>query len=340
MSKRIIYSCPFVPAEWIAAHGLEPSRIIPKMTSSGAPNGVCPYAQAFTEAIAEESDAAAIIFTTVCDQMRRISETAAARTFKPIFLMNVPHTWQNPGAHRLYRDELERLGRFLEKLSGTNPSGGDLTGIMSQYGEIRQQILDSRPNLTARQFSEMMAAFHHNPCCFGILMPKPTPQGSRNNLLPVALIGGPLTSEAFGIFDLIEQAGGYVALDGTETGERTLPAAFDRRSIAILRLSNILRLSKDDPLGTLADAYFGHIPDPFRRPNSEFFKWLKQMIDERGIRGIILRHYLWCDIWRAEAQRIADWAGLPFLELDAGDGGLEPSRTLFRLEAFMEVITQ
>ena len=152
------------------------------------------------------------------------------------------------------------------------------------------------------------------------------PLQPRRFPVPVAIVGGPLMAESFEILDLIEQAGGYVALDGTETGERTLPAPIDRRRLA------------DDPLGALCDAYFGSIPDPARRPNSEFFKWLGRMIEERGIRGLIAVHYLWCDTWRAEVRRIAEWSELPLLPLDAADNGLDPTRAKLRLEAFLEVI--
>jgi benzoyl-CoA reductase/2-hydroxyglutaryl-CoA dehydratase subunit BcrC/BadD/HgdB len=125
---------------------------------------------------------------------------------------------------------------------------------------------------------------------------------------------------------MVEQSGGQIVFDATETGERTLPAAFDRRTI------------HEDPLAALTDAYFGSIPDPFRRPNNEFYKWLGLKIQERGVRGIILHRYLWCDIWHAEAQRIKEWLGLPFLQLDVTDAGFETARTLSRLQAFLEVL--
>ena len=51
------------------------------------------------------------------------------------------------------------------------------------------------------------------------------------------------------IFDLIEQLGGRVVLDGTEGGERTMPARFDPERV------------REDPLGELVRAYFDTIPD-------------------------------------------------------------------------------
>jgi len=285
---------------------------------------MCAYAQAFADTAAHEEDAAAIIVTTICDQMRRSAEEIAAKTRTPVFLMNVPHTWRNPGSHKLYRDEIERLGRFFVSLGGEPASNDGLIRVMKGFDETRACVRESRPLLTARLYSESIASFNRDPSAYVGVSSGSGPLAPAAGA-PVAIIGGPLMGESFEVLDLIERAGGYVALDGTETGERALPAPFDRRRL------------DDDPLGTLCEAYFGGIPDPARRPNSEFFKWLGRMIEERGIRGLIVVHYLWCDIWRAELRRIAEWSKLPVLPLDAGDGRLDPTRTMLRLEAFFEV---
>lgn len=328
MTRQVIYSCPFVPAELIAACGFVPSRVTPVRPSIGSSaNGICCHAAAFTDFAIERADAAAVIFTSTCDQMRRSAEIVARQSDKPVFLMNVPHTWQSVASYKLYMDELRRLTRFLASRGGSVPSNETLAEVMSVYNQARAHVRDSRHILTARQYSELIAAFNRNPGAYTGLGsptgPADVPQG-----VPVALIGGPLVRESYRIFDHIELAGGHVALDATKTGERTLPAPFDRR------------LLREDPIGVLADSYFGSIPDPARRPNSEFYKCLAAQVSERGIRGIILLHYLWCDNWRAEARRISEWSGLPFLHLDIGDSGLDLTRTRLRLEAFFEVLNR
>ena len=49
--RTIIYTCPYVPAEWIAAHGLRPSRVIPDSAQSAfslaGREGLCPYVGGF-----------------------------------------------------------------------------------------------------------------------------------------------------------------------------------------------------------------------------------------------------------------------------------------------------
>ena len=104
--------------------------------------------------------------------------------------------------------------------------------------------------------------------------------------IPVALIGGPLPADERWLIAAIEKAGGRIVLDGTENGERTLPAPFN------------LKRTKIDPMAELVHAYFDTIPDVFRRPNSGLYKWLDRMVEQRGARGVIVRHYVWCDMWR------------------------------------------
>jgi benzoyl-CoA reductase/2-hydroxyglutaryl-CoA dehydratase subunit BcrC/BadD/HgdB len=145
--------------------------------------------------------------------------------------------------------------------------------------------------------------------------------------VPLALVGGPLADEDSGLFDLVERAGGRVVLDATEGGERTLPAPFDPER------------TRAGPLEELVDAYFGTIPDVFRRPNDRFYRWLGQQIASRGVRGILFRRYLWCDLWHAELDRLRQWSPVPVLDFDVvGEDDSALARTAGRLEAFLEML--
>ena len=144
--------------------------------------------------------------------------------------------------------------------------------------------------------------------------------------IPVAIVGSPLMATHMDIFDLVERHGGYIALDATETGERGLPSAFDRRRLA------------EEPLSVLVDTYFTSIPDAARRPNSLLYQWLSREIESRGIRALIFVRYVWCDIWHAEAQRMKEWFGLPMLDLDITGESNDLSRNTTRIQAFMEML--
>jgi len=96
--KTIIYTCPYVPAERTAAHGLRPSRIIPDAAEAtgtlGRAEGVCPFVQGFINEVITNKRAGGIVVTTVCDQMRRAFDILVRRSDVPVFLMNVPNTWR------------------------------------------------------------------------------------------------------------------------------------------------------------------------------------------------------------------------------------------------------
>ena len=324
--KTVVYSCPFVPAEWIAAHGFRPSRILPgpadALASSGASAGVCPYAGAFLHALARDGEAEAAVLTTVCDQMRRGFEQAQHEAHRPAFLLNVPSTWQTATAQQIYISEVQRLGRFLVRLGGKEPSAAELASVMADYDISRSLLRKARARLAPRRFSEAIAQYHREGT-----VDMPSSDDSQTPLgVPVALIGGPLMSHHFPIFDLIESAGGSIVLDATESGERTMPAPLNRR-----------RLS-DDPFASMVDAYFGRIPDAFRRPNDQLYDWLKREIVARGVRGIILRHYTWCDKWHAELQRMKEWSSVPVLGISAGADELADGHTASRIESFLEML--
>ncbi len=323
--RKVIYVSPFVPAEWVAAHGMQPCRVLLDRAEegwrAGPTAGICSFAREFITYALSENAASAIIATTECDQMRRAGELIARDSSVPVFVMHVPTTWQTAAAQKLYMTELERLGRFLVRLGGKSSSKESLTSTMLKYDAERSRIRAARGYLSARQLSEAIADFNQTG---EVVLPS-----ARRAFVPrrvgVALVGGPLLRDHFRFFDFVENAGGSIVLDGSETGERTMPAAFDRRQV------------EEDPLIELADAYFGNIPDAFRRPNSELYRWLKNEIADRGVRGIVLLRYLWCDTWHAEVQRLKEWAEVPILDLDIGDTDSH-ERTASRIQSFVAML--
>jgi len=327
--KTIIYTCPYVPAEWIAAHGLRASRLLLDHSESDSAlartEGICPFVRSFVGEVMKNTRAAGVVVTTVCDQIRRAFDIIVRKCSLPAFLMNVPSTWQNPESQKLYIDELKRLSRFLTGLGGKSPSNDKLAEIMLEYDAARASILAAREYLSARQFAEAIAAL-------GRSVPDKTIESVTANEpiiggVRLAMIGGPLMKQDFDLFDMIGQSGGRIVLDATETGERGLCASYDRRRL------------RGEPLMELADAYFDGIRDASRRPNSELYKWLRHELASRQVQGIIFRRYLWCDIWHAELRRLKDFSNLPVLDIDtAGDNDMERQRTADRIRAFLEML--
>jgi benzoyl-CoA reductase/2-hydroxyglutaryl-CoA dehydratase subunit BcrC/BadD/HgdB len=94
----------------------------------------------------------------------------------------------------------------------------------------------------------------------------------------------------------------------------------------------------DDPLGELVRAYFGTIPDVFRRPNDRLFDWLTGTLSQRQAQGLLFHRYVWCDVWHAELPRIKAQSPVPVLELDECDDDASLGRTGGRIEAFLELL--
>ena len=327
--KTIIYTCPYVPAEWIAAHGLHASRLLLDHADSDSvlarTEGICPFVRCFVGEVMNNKRAAGVVVTTVCDQMRRAFDILVRKCILPAFLMNVPNTWQNLESQKLYIDELKRLSLFLTRLGGKSPSNDTLAKMMLEYDTARASVLAARDYLSAGRYATAIAALGRDgpdKTLDYVTASEPTIGGVR-----LAMIGGPLMKQDFALFDMIEQSSGRIVLDATETGERGLCSPFDRRRL------------RDEPLMELADAYFGGIRDASRRPNSELYKWLQRELASRQVQGIIFRRYLWCDMWHAELRRLKEFSDLPVLDIDtAGDNNIERQRTANRIRAFMEML--
>jgi benzoyl-CoA reductase/2-hydroxyglutaryl-CoA dehydratase subunit BcrC/BadD/HgdB len=213
----------------------------------------------------------------------------------------------------------------MSRLGGKSPSNDALKKIMLEYDSARKSTFAAREYLSARQYAEAIAKFGLNgpgQTINRLISAKPQTDG-----IPLAIVGGPLMGQDFALFDVIEQSGGRIVLDATETGERGMCSPFDRRRI------------HEDPLMELADAYFGRIQDASRRPNSELYKWLQRELASREVQGIIFHRYLWCDMWHAELRRLKDWTDLPVLDIDtAGDNETDEYRTVNRIRAFLEML--
>ena len=297
---KVLYTSPYVPAEWIAAHGLEPVRVRPtridRVPAVLDRQGVCPFVRSFLANALAWPTPSVIVMTTTCDQMRRGFDVVTQANAMPAFLTNVPSTWQSVAARRLYLDELDRLSGFLVRVGGTRPSSEQLAEIM-----------------LTRDESDMT----------------PLTRGWRTHpTIPIALVGGPMCQDDLAVFEVIEACGGSVMLDATESGLSGQRRAFDRRRV------------RQEPLAELADAYFDGVRDIARRPNDEFYTWLLRELAGSGARAVIVHRYVWCDLWHAEIARLREKTGLPVLDLGASDREeIDSGRNRTRIGAFMEMLT-
>jgi benzoyl-CoA reductase/2-hydroxyglutaryl-CoA dehydratase subunit BcrC/BadD/HgdB len=314
---------PWIPAEWIRAHGLQPRGIwSAEEFQPGAwpiAAGVCAFAEAAVRFAGMRPDAA-VIFSTACDQLRRGFDAAMLQRQRRAFLFNLPATWQTAAAEEIFRSELERLGQFLLAIGGRTPSPERLRREMAQSSRTRKRLLESAPAGSPRGFAEAVARFHWNGAF------SPPPSAAPAGQIPLALVGGPFLSPDWKWLDEIEAAGGRVALNATETGERSLCPAFELDAVT------------GNPFDALVHGYGDNIVDVFQRPNLRLYSWLKPRLASRHARGIVLWHFTGCDLWRAEAQTLREAFGLPVLLLEATGGPGAAPRQRDRLQAFVETL--
>ena len=332
--NAVAYCHPFVPPEWIAAHGLRPCWLPCRAGDEPAVwvrRGVCPVAASRLDDFSGELPAEAVVLTTTCDQIRYAAALLQHLGTLPVFLLHVPRTWQNAAVRAFYREELERLGRFLVGCGGTSPADDVLGRTMLQYDGARASLRGQRGQMTASGYARAIAALR------GPLdQPAPPRQSQEECLqssipkqgdLPLALVGGPMSQGDYELLAAVEEAGGHFVLDATEAGERTLPATVD-----------IDRLQAD-PRDELVRIYFDGIPDVFQRPNDRLFAWLRAEVVGRGVRGIIVRRYVWCDHWHGEMPRLCEELGVPVLEWEGvGNDPRARASALGRMESFLEML--
>ena len=221
--RRFVYESPYVPAEWIAAHGFIPHIL---RQSGAAPigplaerPGICSHARAFVAEAALDSEAAGLVVTTSCDQMRRAVEFFTDRLNRKLFLMHVPATWQSAATYAYYLGELARLGEFLVRSGGVKPSDEKLVSIMEAFDERRRDMMAVHGFVKGAALTDALNAIYKDE---NTLPPtSETPGG-----VPIAVIGGPLSRTDEFVFRTIESRGGQVVLDGTQNGELMLPGRF------------------------------------------------------------------------------------------------------------------
>jgi len=128
------------------------------------------------------------------------------------------------------------------------------------------------------------------------------------------------------LFQILEGYGGRIVLNATSTGEFGIPG--DPGPLG----------TGEEPLLRLARTYLESLPDAFFRPNTLFHDRLKRDIAARGVRGVILRKYVWCDTWHAESGHLREALGVPVMVVDVPEKGSLDAHGMARTEAFLEML--
>ena len=225
---QVFYTSPWVPPEWIKAHGLEPRGVWFAGDSRPLPlaAGVCAFAQAVVR-LAETHTDSALIFSTHCDQLRRGFDVVALAVPGRVFLFNLPATWQTAVAERIFSLRAGAAG----PLSGgdwvaSRPQPEGLVETMARYRLARSRLLEAAAHLPARQYGEadrsISLGWLGEPGRGDASAPANRCRSACAGRRPAAdLADGTCWTPS-------KSAGGRVVLNATEAGERSLGPAFRR----------------------------------------------------------------------------------------------------------------
>jgi benzoyl-CoA reductase/2-hydroxyglutaryl-CoA dehydratase subunit BcrC/BadD/HgdB len=323
---RVFYTRPWIPPEWIKAYGFEPcpvscSTTHPKTTPTA--QGICGFS-ARCCSLANANREVPFVFDSSCDQMRRGFDTLVASKRPDMFLFNLPAAWQTPAAAQIFRVELMRLGGWLVKLGGREPSREALLRLINVYSQERRRLLMAAGPVWDRLRVEAAARLY----CQGVFDSLEPAAPLRRGPIRLAVVGAHLPTGQWELLDAIERHGGAVVLNATDLGERGLGSS-DWED---------LERGDEDPVDLLTQRYCRDCVDAFQRPNTRLYDWLRERFRARRVQGIVLWSCVGCDLWRAEAQTMREGFGLPvcLLEEESAEGCSQ--RTLGRLEAFMELL--
>jgi benzoyl-CoA reductase/2-hydroxyglutaryl-CoA dehydratase subunit BcrC/BadD/HgdB len=255
--------------------------------------------------------------------MRRGFDVAASTHPGNLFLFNLPATHLGEIGRRLFREELDRLGRFLRRMGGKEPT--NLRALSCCLNGSRSRTLDWCRGATGRTAAEAMTQFLHDGT-EPIAASAPVP---RQGLVPIILAGGPVPQSQWPLFDTLDRAGAHVAVNATENGERALAPVLLHETA-----------ESADSIGpdALAEGCLNRCVDIFQRPNTRLYDWLRARAASTNARGIVLWSYINCDLWRAEAASLRELLHLPVLALESHETLADTTRARTRIEAFVEAL--
>jgi benzoyl-CoA reductase/2-hydroxyglutaryl-CoA dehydratase subunit BcrC/BadD/HgdB len=346
--------CILAPVELIRAAGAIPVGLCGKKEKpiSDAervlPANLCPlikssYGYAITETCQYFSASDFLVAETTCDGKKKMYEFLGR--VKPLYLMHLPYCNSEPHALHFWREELVRLGSFVEGFTGRKIDMEDLRFQIRTHNRIRELAgriarfqAAERPPISGLDMMTVMESksFFASPGRYLDLLGRFVSEMediARSGFSPfepaaprILLTGCPVGRGSEKVLRLIEQCGGAVVCVENCSGVKGLDLLVDE--------------TEDDPFTALARRYL-KIPCSCMTPNDGRLDLLARLIDEYRIGGVVDLTLQYCHTYNIESRVVGDFVvngrGMPFIhvETDYSDSDVERLRT--RIEAFMEM---
>jgi len=346
--------CLLAPVEVIRAAGAIPVSLCGKKEKPIAdaerilPASLCPlikssYGYAITDTCPYFSASDFLIAETTCDGKKKMYELLGR--VKPLHLMHLPYSVNEPHALHFWHQEILRLGSFVEELTGRKIDVEHLRYQIIIHNRIRELARKISRYQAAERVPisglDMMTVMETKSFCvypekYLDLLRKFVSEMddiARSGFSPfepgaprILLTGCPIGKGSEKVLRLIEECGGAVVCMENCTGVKGLDLLVDEK--------------ESDPFLALARRYL-QIPCSCMTPNDGRLDLLDRLINEYRVDGIVDLTLQYCHTYNIESRVIGEFVengrGLPFLHLetDYSDSDVEQLRT--RIEAFLEM---
>jgi benzoyl-CoA reductase/2-hydroxyglutaryl-CoA dehydratase subunit BcrC/BadD/HgdB len=316
-----------------AAEEILPRNLCPLIKSSFgfAVTASCPFFQA--------SDI--IIGDTTCDGKKKMFELLSR--YKPTYVLQLPQNQDPVMAMPLWRAELERFKRIVEKHTGVTITVQRLRsaiGLMNRERAARKALMDVNQKkpapLSGSQLLEILfkIGFLADKEKGISLMEEVVAQaendafGTENhgdNRKRILLTGVPVGMGSEKVVKIVEQSGAdVVAFENCSGYKQAFVVDEDK-----------------EPMQALAQQYLA-TPCSVMSPNTGRFELLNEMVDAFAVDGVIDLTWQACHTYNVEAYQVNEYVdesfGIPTLHLETDYSESDTEQIRVRIEAYLEML--
>jgi predicted CoA-substrate-specific enzyme activase len=342
--KLVSIFCEFTPREAVLAAGAVPvcacggSHRTALAAERDLPAGLCPlikssYGFALEKAnpLFEMSDL--VVAETTCDGKKKMFELLSDH--KPIFVLELPQKPQDGGGLRRWREEIERLIRRLEELTGnpiTEAALRQAIRLMNRERRLRRAVarlagrgLSGREVLIAKS---LISGIPEDLAAYETILAEAAASAPQPDVGPRLLMTGvPMVHGAEKVMDILESAGAVVVAQESCTGLKPIEEDV---------------VEDADPVDALARKYF-RLPCSCMTPNAGRLDLLDRLIKEFKPDGIVDLVWQSCLTYDVESEvvrrHLEKRHGLPCLKIVTDYSPSDAQQIRLRVESFLGLIS-
>ena len=286
---------------------------------------------------AKDHGARAAIIPHTCDSTQGLASiTKSTPSWEiPVVTLRHPRGTDRAAARRFLRAEVEAFMAALESLFDRKLELGKLASAIDLHRELEAQlarVLRGRPSL---EMSDQdlydtigQLTYRHPTDMIELLRPIADRTQRSHRREGIGLVASGMVPEPNGFFEVLEDAGGYIAADDYAVFGRRLPI----RDVP----------TGPDPIGTVVERLLAMPPCPTRSSDvGTRIVHLERLARQSGARGVVLHTVKFCEPELFDVpslRRGLEDKGLKVLHIETE---FEPSVTgqlATRIEAFLEML--